>query len=763
MDTFRVLAESLPHMVWTCAADGACDYLSPQWVEYTGSSAAEQLGYGWLERLHPDDVEVTKRRWQEAAERGSSFDTEFRIRRADGVHRWFKTRAVATRDEDGRILRWYGSNTDIQDLRDAQEAADDANRSLEQRVRERTAELDGANLRLRKVASQLQAAQRIARVGSWELDVATGEVIWSAELYHSFGLSADTPAPAFTEQEKLFDAPSWALLTAAVTRAVEEGVPYEITLAARRSDDTSLTSIAIGEPIRGPDGAVAFLVGTLQDISARAERDRELARVSDRLRLATSAARIGVWEWDIPTDRLEWDSTMYELYGVARDGRSLTVEAWSERLHPADADRVQSELARARGGGKPFDTTFRVVTPEGRVKHLRSAATFHRDARGATERMIGVNWDVSEQVEAERSLRDVEALQRALLLHVGPAMIATTVEGTITIFNRSAEALLGHSARDLVGKATPLLFHDADEVRARGTALEQELGIQLDTPFDTFVAKARLGQTDANEWTYVRKDGRRVSVLLTITAIRLESGELVGYLGIAVDLSQQKAEERALLELNRQLVDRKAQMEVLLKEIHHRVKNNLQIIASLVNMQGRQAKEDATRAALGECRTRILAIALVHEQLYQSKDYTRIPFYEYVERLARHVIAATGSQAPIRVTFELEKLTLPVESAIPCGLILNELLTNAFKHAFPDGRRGTVTVSLSRREGQIELAVTDDGVGLPGDFDVDRAGSLGVVLVRDLCAQLGGTMHVSGQGKTRFAVTFPSEASDRPT
>jgi PAS domain S-box-containing protein len=113
---FRQLAESLPQLVWTCRADGPCDFLSRQWIEYTGISAAEQLGFGWLQQLHPEDRERTVAAWNAAVQSGGSFDVEFRIRRRDGMYRWFKTRAVPMRDAEGQIVKWFGSNTDIDDL-----------------------------------------------------------------------------------------------------------------------------------------------------------------------------------------------------------------------------------------------------------------------------------------------------------------------------------------------------------------------------------------------------------------------------------------------------------------------------------------------------------------------------------------------------------------------------------------------------------------------------------------------------------------------
>lgn len=220
---YKVAVESLPHMVWTCAGDGPCDYLSPQWVAYTGIPEAEQLGYRWLEQLHPDDVEPTKARWGAAASQGGVFDTEFRIRRHDGAYRWFKTRAVPQRGPDGAIARWFGTNTDIQALKDAQEAAAGLAERLRAQVDERSHGLSVANLKLETLALQLQTAQRITHVGSWELDVATGEVVWSAELFRVFGLPPDEAPPAYQTQAGLFVPESWSRLTTAIARSIETG------------------------------------------------------------------------------------------------------------------------------------------------------------------------------------------------------------------------------------------------------------------------------------------------------------------------------------------------------------------------------------------------------------------------------------------------------------------------------------------------------------------------------------------------------------
>jgi two-component sensor histidine kinase len=241
--------------------------------------------------------------------------------------------------------------------------------------------------------------------------------------------------------------------------------------------------------------------------------------------------------------------------------------------------------------------------------------------------------------------------------------------------------------------------------------------------------------------------------------------------GRIVPLSAAQA-ERLFLSLNAELEQRVQartselmaivrERDLLLKEVHHRVKNNLQVISSLINMQMRSLGTDVERDALVECRTRVRAIALIHEKLYQSKDQARVPFSEYARGLAEDVFHATRV-SPEKVSLELaveEDVDLAVDKAIPCGLILNELITNALKHAFPDGRPGAVRVELVPFGADgLRLEVRDDGVGLPGGLEVDRPSSLGLQLVQMLAKQLHAALEVEATGGTRVRLTVPGPA-----
>jgi len=230
-----------------------------------------------------------------------------------------------------------------------------------------------------------------------------------------------------------------------------------------------------------------------------------------------------------------------------------------------------------------------------------------------------------------------------------------------------------------------------------------------------------------------------------------------------VTLAQRSAEkgERRSQELEERVRARTAELsatlaerEVLLQEIHHRVKNNLQVISSLINMQMRRLEDGASRSALSECQSRVHTIALIHEILYESRDYGQMPFSDYVRGLVSNILQLSGSPENISLELELEPLSLPVDKAIPCGLILNELIVNALKHAFPAGRAGKIRVELQSRDGdRVALVVRDDGIGV-AELSSAENGEMGMQLVRTLAQQIRADLCVKHAAGTSVELEF---------
>ena len=228
-----------------------------------------------------------------------------------------------------------------------------------------------------------------------------------------------------------------------------------------------------------------------------------------------------------------------------------------------------------------------------------------------------------------------------------------------------------------------------------------------------------------------------------------------------------------ILALMRDITDRKhtearilaslQEKEVLLREIHHRVKNNLQVVSSLFDLQTQQTQDTAVQEMLRECRNRVRTMAAIHEALYRDADLAQLDFGGYTERLANQLIRSFGLGARVRLETAIEDIHLDIDRAIPCGLIVNELVTNALKYAFPEPRHGHVRVALTsdaEQEGWLQLQISDDGVGLPADFDLAKVPSLGLRLVQSLVGQLRGRL-VQGAPTTGTLLTirFPTPST----
>jgi PAS domain S-box-containing protein len=309
-----------------------------------------------------------------------------------------------------------------------------------------------------------------------------------------------------------------------------------------------------------------------------------------------------------------------------------------------------------------------------------------------------------------------------LIRSMGEMLIATDPAGRVKTVNRATIEQLGWSETELIGRDVGEL------IRGPGN-----------------------GASGPGEAEVVTRSGATLPVVCTPRDLHDSAGHQQGRVWVAQDIRHRKHVEE---ELRRSL----AEKEALLREVHHRVKNNLQVISSLLCLQ---AEDDSTSPEAArlfhESENRIRSMALIHEQLYRSGDLARIDFRDYVDGLTRNVLASAGEvDRPIRLTLDVEPVSLDLDIAIACGLVLNELLSNALKHAFPDGESGTITVAFRCADGSATLVVADDGIGLPAlPNSQERPGSLGQQLVRALVEQLGGVSSVEGDAGTRFTLTFP--------
>jgi PAS domain S-box-containing protein len=314
------------------------------------------------------------------------------------------------------------------------------------------------------------------------------------------------------------------------------------------------------------------------------------------------------------------------------------------------------------------------------------------------------------------------------------AIFLVDLEGRVVGWNRGAERLLGWTEAEILGQSAFVVFVPEDVATGAHT---QEL------------EKAAAEGRAENERWHQRKDGSRFWGSGIMTGIRDDAGALIGFGKIMRDRTAQR-------QLEEQLRASLREKEVLLQEIHHRVKNNLQVISSVLSLQSESIREGEAVAAFQDAQARIRSMALIHEILYESSDLAQVNLAAYTRRLAEDLVRSYQVEPErLRLVVETDEVWLSAEKAMPCGLILNELIANCVKHAFPDGRSGTVRVTLrAEAASQVIFSVGDSGVGFPAGVDFRHTASLGLQLICLLTEQLGGTITLDRSEGTLFTIQF---------
>lgn len=346
------------------------------------------------------------------------------------------------------------------------------------------------------------------------------------------------------------------------------------------------------------------------------------------------------------------------------------------------------------------------------------------------------------------SERELDARFRTMADHAPVLLWMARTDGLCDFFNQGWLEFTGRSLEQEFGNGWAEGVHPEDFQAAMHTYLEAFVARR------SFSMHYRLRRHDG-EYRWIYDQG----------APRFEAdGAFAGFIGSCIDVTDQRRAQEALTQLNEVLAAQVRERtaiahgrEVLLREVHHRVKNDLQLISSMLSMQARQLGDPESIAALEECQSRVQTVAWIHEHMYRTDNLAHMPFSSNVRSLAAGVFRVAGI-APGSVALEVDTeddITLNLECAIPCGLIVNELVTNALKHAFPNGRRGTVRVSVTKQApNRVALVVADDGVGFPGNHAANSGKSLGWRLVHAFAEQLQAEVSIQNHVGTEVRVVF---------
>ncbi|RKZ04934.1 hypothetical protein DRQ21_00960 [Candidatus Fermentibacteria bacterium] len=541
------------------------------------------------------------------------------------------------------------------------------------------------------------------------------------------------------------------------------------------------------------DQAIPWLDGRLVrieiafDISHRKLTEESLAVEKRRLSDIISGTNVGTWEWNIQTGELLVNERWAGIIGYTlKELSPVTTDTWNGFVHPEDLPKVDENLE------KHFSGELEYYVLEARIKHRNGDWVWVQDrgrvstwaADGKPLLMSGTHIDITERkhaeeeiIKRERYLKGLNESAKILLASVGsipfqefidclgPASGASRTYIFMNHYGPRGELLLSQKAE----WCAPGILPETDNPLLQNLSYDRWFPRWWDILHKGDLINGRVADFPESEREVL--DPQDILAILIIPLV--VDNEFIGFIGFdncvsdmewddveqtflstaANDLSQAirrvRMEEKVRISLR--------EKEVLLREIHHRVKNNMQVVSSLLNLQARGVPPGKALDAIRESQRRISAISQVHEALYLSSDLSRISMDKYLTGVLREITSLCSlEEENIRYSIDAHDLALTISDAIPIGLVTNELVTNAFKHAFPEQRKGLIQITIRElSDNTVELMVADDGVGMPGEMDIMGAKTLGLQIVRSLVkTQLGGTINIIRDKGTTFSIKF---------
>jgi PAS domain S-box-containing protein len=609
----RDIADTIPAIVWVARPDGSNTYVNSRFVAYSGLAPAQTAGSGWREAIHPDDLEKHEGKWRASVSSGESHESEVRFRSADGEYRWHLDRGLPLRDEDGNIIKWYGVVTDIEDRRRVEEA-------------------------LRRNERLLAEAQKLSHVGSVGMDVGTKRIFWSDESARIYGYAPGTePTPDLILQRvhpedvrRVKDAIDGA-------GRGDDHFEYEHRLLMQ---DGSIKHVYNVARCHRDDAGHSEVLGAIMDVTERRVAEAAIRRSEAYLAEAQRLSRTGSFGWKPDEGEVVWSEETYRIFEFDSTVRP-SVDSVIERVHPADHARVQQVIDGASRTGTDFEHEYRLLLPDGRVKHVHAIAHAVTDASGNRE-FIGAVTDITERKAAEEKIRTQEAELRQTL-DFAPQLMAVYGPNRERLYaNRAALDYAGVSLDEWRGTLSPGAFTHPDD-RERERAYFSGAG-----------ANGAPGQLELR----IRGGDERYRwFLVRYNSVRDEKGQILRWYVACTDIDDRKTAEERLQQENvalREEVDKASMFEEIV--------GGSPALVSVLSQVSKVASSESTVLITGETGT--------------GKELVARAIHRRSRRASRGFVAVNCA-------------------ALPRDLIASEL----FGH-----EKGAFTGALQRRLGRFELA-----------------------------------------------------------
>ncbi len=470
-------------------------------------------------------------------------------------------------------------------------------------------------------------------------------------------------------------------------------------------------------------------MGFLTDITERKKSEEELMLSRFHLDNAISLANMANWEFDVSTRSFIFNDRFYTMCGTTAEqegGYLMSADDYIKKfVHLDDAQFVADAISKSG-----TNLEYRLIRQDGETRYIISNVKFAKDDLGNLINVYGTNQDITERKKVENALNNSENKYRTIFENVQDIFYQIDKEGNIIEISPSVERYSGYTPSELIGKPVETFYLNPED---RGHLLKK---IQ------------EKGEISDYEIILKDKDNNLFYVSTNAHVLFDSSKKPVGIEGSLRDITERKNIEIAL----KKSLEEK---EMLLKEIHHRVKNNLMVISSLLSLQSQYIKDKESQDIFKESQNRAKSMALIHERLYQSTDLKSIDFGDYIHTLATDLFHTYVSDpGRVKLNMNVKNVMVDINTTVPLGLIVNELVTNSMKHAFPEGKEGEINIEFHKRKDEFILVISDTGVGFPEDIDFKNTDSLGLQLVNNLVSQIDGNITLDKSHGTEFKIKF---------
>lgn len=712
--------------------DGSLKKVNSSFFATLGYTEEELLNHNVMDFIHLEDKEITLKEFENLSQGLPSINFENRWRCKNGTYRWLAWKSLPY--EEGIV---YAVARDTTGAKQAQEELKMLNEKLELRVKDRTKELEETSNQLHTF---VQTAGTILIVLNREYRILE----WNEEAEKVFGWKRDSVlgedyfllfAPP-SERKKLYKFFEETIKTGKTQRNVESKI-----LNSEGNERVLLWNI---NRFLNNKGEGIGIIACLQDVEEVRLAQLKLKLSEERFRSIFNQAAVGILQVSLPGKLVLVNDKFTELLGYPQE--KLSQLDFQELIDGEDMSNTLSDLSELLAGNQiTFEREIRMVHFSGEILWVNLTMSVVWVSVEPSYFIAVVN-DISDRKRIEDSLQKSQARLNSILNSVQDVVWSYSLpEMKLRYINPACKIIYGKSPEELKSDPTLLQKIATDEDRKKVAKFWQNI------INDSHITKSESELEKNWEIEYqIKLPNQKTRWIRERSHLVYDRyGRAISIDGITTDVTKQHEAENKLF---KSLEEK----EVLLKEIHHRVKNNLYVISGLLNLQSSYIEDEKVRNLFEDSQYRIQTMAVVHEQLYQSDDLSDIDFAKYIERLINNLFLSYNSQqSGIKSITNLEHCYLNIETAIPAGLLINEIITNAFKHAFPNGKGGIkIELKVSKNQ-KINLTISDNGKGLPSNLNWEESPSLGLRLVRLLSQQIEAEIKVKTSKKgTSFSLEF---------